>query len=122
MPHNLVVTVPGGREVIGPMADKMQPDKLDPQGRAFIPSSVTSLSKPNEMILAATHLLEPGQQATLKLTAPTDEGDYTYVCTFPGHWPVMWGTLVVTKDVDAYLQEHPVAAPIPTAEHQHGLE
>jgi len=123
MPHNLVVTRPGGREIIGPMADQMRPDKLDPQGRAFIPNSVTRLSQPHEQILGATRMLEAGQQETLKLTAPTEEGDYSYVCTFPGHWPVMWGTLVVTRDVDAYLQAHPVAAPAGAGQHQHhGLE
>ena len=122
MPHNLVVAKPGGREVIGPMADKMQPDRVDAQGRAFVPRSITNLSAPNELILAATKMLEPGQQATLKITTLNEEGEYSYVCTFPGHWPVMWGTLIVTKDVEAYLQAHPVAAAIPTSAHQHGLE
>ena len=123
MPHNLVIARPGGREIVGPMADKMQPDKVDPQGRAYVPSSVTNLSRPNELILSATKLLEPGQQSTLKIAALNEEGDYSYVCTFPGHWPVMWGTLVVTKDVDAYLQAHPVAAPAGAGQHQHhGLE
>ncbi|MBI1177515.1 dehydrogenase [bacterium] len=124
MPHNMVVSMPGGREIIGPMSDKMQPDKLDSKGRAFIPSSVTHLSQPNELILDATPLIEPGQQATLKLTAPEKEGDYNYFCTFPGHWPVMWGILVVTKDVDAYLQAHPVATQLPAAnqKHDHSFE
>jgi hypothetical protein len=26
------------------------------------------------------------------------------VCTFPGHWTVMWGKLIVTDDIDAWLQ------------------
>jgi hypothetical protein len=36
----------------------------------------------------------------------------------------MWGRLVVTKDVDAYLEAHP-EAPVPAAApagHQHSLE
>jgi hypothetical protein len=33
---------------------------------------------------------------------------------------MMWGTLVVTMDVDAYLQKNP-EAPVPSAgTHQHG--
>jgi hypothetical protein len=33
---------------------------------------------------------------------------------------MMWGRLVVTKDVDAYLQKNPNAAPIPAAgSHDH---
>jgi len=106
MPHNLVVVKPGSREKLGAVAEKMSPEKFDGQGRAFIPDSPD--------ILAATKLLEQGMKETLKLTAPTEEGSYEYVCTFPGHWPVMFGQLVVTKDVDDYLLKHPVAPDQPT--------
>ncbi len=126
MPHNLVIAKPGGREIIGPMADKMEPNKLDGKGRAYIPNDVAYLSNPHPLILDATKLLEAGDQATLKLTAPTAEGEYTYVCTFPGHWPVMWGQLIVTKDVDAYLAANPEAnlpMAMPAGEHSgHGFE
>ena len=101
MPHNLAVVKPGSREKIGAVAEKMSPEKFDGQGRAYIPDSPD--------ILAATKLLEQGMKETLKVTAPNEEGSYEYVCTFPGHWPVMFGQLVVTKDVDAYLQKNPVA-------------
>ena len=57
--------------------------------------------------MAATKLVEPGARETLKLTAPSVEGENEYVCTFPTHHQVMWGWLIVTKDVDAYLQAHP---------------
>ncbi|HAV65326.1 MAG TPA: dehydrogenase, partial [Verrucomicrobiales bacterium] len=120
MPHNLVIAKPGGREIIGPLADKMEPNKLDREGRPYIPNDVAFLSNPHPMIVDATKLLEAGQQQTLKITAPTEEGEYTYVCTFPGHWPVMWGQLIVTEDVDAYLAKHPEAKlPQPAAGHQH---
>jgi len=126
MPHNMVVTKPGGREIIGPIAEKMQPNKLDRKGRAYIPNDAAYVSNPHPMIIDATKLLEPGQQATLKITAPTEEGDYTYVCTFPGHWPVMWGQLIVTKDVEAYLAANPEAKmpmPMPAGDHNgHGFE
>lgn len=99
MPHNLVIVKPGTREKIGNATATMQPDKLDGQGRAFVPNSGD--------IIAATKLLEPGKRETLKITAPAQEGVYEYVCTYPGHWMVMWGQLVVTKDVDDYLQKNP---------------
>ena len=112
MPHNLVVVKPGAREAVGNAAATMQPDKLDSARRAFVPKSPD--------ILAATRLIESGQRESLKMTAPTTTGDYEYVCTFPGHWTVMWGQFVVTSDVDAYLAAHPeaiqAAAP---AEHKH---
>ena len=70
-----------------------------------------------------TKLLDAGQKETLKLTAPSTEGEYEYVCTFPGHWMIMWGKLIVTKDVDAYLQANPEPGPTATASagHQHHL-
>jgi azurin len=101
MPHNFVIVKPGSREKVGLAASTMKPDDLDKQGRAFVPKSSD--------ILAATKLVEPGQKETLKFTAPNEAGDYEYVCTFPGHFMVMWGKLAVVKDVDAYLQANPVA-------------
>jgi hypothetical protein len=54
------------------------------------------------------------------MVAPRREGDYEYLCTYPGHWEMMWGTLVVTNDVDAYLQKNPAAKPVATsAAHDH---
>jgi glucose/arabinose dehydrogenase/lysophospholipase L1-like esterase/azurin len=111
MPHNLVVVKPGSREKVGLAADKMSPERLDRQGRAFVPNSPD--------VLGATRLLEQGMKETLKLTAPTDAGTYEFVCTFPGHWPVMWGTLIVTQDVDDYLEKNPVA-PIQPVNPDHG--
>jgi azurin len=103
MPHNLVVVRPGTRDRVGTAAAVMRPDNLDAKGRAFVPVS--------DAILAATRLLNSGQQETLRLTAPEEEGEYEYVCTFPGHHQVMWGWLIVTRDVEAYLSQHPEARP-----------
>jgi glucose/arabinose dehydrogenase/azurin len=99
MPHNLVIVRPGTREKVGLASAKMKPDELDAEGRAFIPESPD--------ILAATKLIEPRQKTALKLTAPTEEGDYEYFCTYPGHYLIMWGQLIVTKDVDSYVHAHP---------------
>ncbi len=99
MGHNLVVVKPGTKEKIGTASATMTPDKLDSEGRAFLPKSSD--------IIAATKLVEPDQKVSLKLTAPTEEGEYEYVCTVPGHFAIMNGKLIVTKDVDAYLAAHP---------------
>jgi azurin len=99
MPHNLVVVTPGSRQRVGEASLKMRPDQLDRDGRAFVPRG--------REILGATKLLEPGQRETLKMTAPSREGSYEYLCSYPGHWEMMWGTLVVTRDVDQYLQKNP---------------
>jgi glucose/arabinose dehydrogenase/azurin/lysophospholipase L1-like esterase len=119
MPHNLVVVKPGMRPQIGAASMKMRPDEVDKEGRAFIPRAGGLY----DAILGGTHLLEAGQKESLKLKAIAEEGVYEYVCTYPGHWEQMWGRLVVTKDVDAYLRDaKPLAASdaaAPSGAHKH---
>jgi putative heme-binding domain-containing protein len=103
MPHNLVIVTPGASEEIGKAAEKMAPEP-DAQGRIHVPAS--------PKVLQATKMVEAGQQAKLSFTAPTEPGDYQYVCTFPGHWMRMLGTLAVVNDVEAYLASRP-ATPEP---------
>ena len=117
MPHNLVFVEPGTRLDVAKSVANMKPDKLDSKGRAYMPDP-----KKDKRFIDGTKLVEAGQKTTLKLTAPRKEGEYEYVCTFPEHAQMMYGTLVVTKDVDAYLAAHPVAAPQPVgnpADHNH---
>ena len=105
MPHNMVFAQPGSREEIGTDSQTMTPDKLDREGRAFIPA--------NDKIFAGTKLLEPGKTERLKLKAPSQEGKYEIICTYPGHWMVMWAKLIVTRDVDAYLAKYPQPEELP---------
>lgn len=101
MPHNLVVVMPGAFEEVGKAAEKMAPEP-DAQGRIHVPAS--------PKVLHATKMVEAGQQTKLSFTAPEEPGDYQYVCTFPGHWMRMLGTLAVVKDVEAYLASRPAEA------------
>ncbi len=43
-------------------------------------------------IIAQTKLLGPGESETIKFTLK-EPGEYTYICTFPGHWIQMKGTI-----------------------------
>jgi azurin len=47
------------------------------------------------LILAHTKMLGPGESDTIEFDAPTTPGEYWYVCTFPGHFALMKGKLVV---------------------------
>jgi plastocyanin len=86
MQHNLVVVAPGADEEVGGLADQMAA-KPDGATRNFVPDS--------NKILHATPLVNPNGRAELKFTAPAQPGLYPYLCTFPGHWRVMRGVLVV---------------------------
>ncbi len=115
MPHNLVVITPGMREAIGTAAMTM-PATPDKDGRLYVPD--------HKAVLAATKMLEPGQKERLRVTAPKEPGTYEFVCTFPGHWTIMWGKLIVAEDPDAWLAANPpaaapAAAPAGTMHKQH---
>jgi azurin/glucose/arabinose dehydrogenase len=114
MPHNLVIVKPGTREKVGLATARMKPEELDEEGRAYLADRTD--------ILAATRMLEPGQKAVLKFTTPSQEGDYEYLCTFPGHYQIMRGQFVVTGNVGNYLLAHPQIALLPvhnTNEYEH---
>jgi azurin len=46
-------------------------------------------------IIAQTKLLGPGETDTIDFTAPAQPGEYPFLCTFPGHFALMKGKLVV---------------------------
>ena len=103
MPHNLVIVEPGKHMEVGMAAATMGPnDNRDRQGRTYLPKG--------HRIIDATRLLEPGQKEKLQVKPIGKEGEYEFVCTFPGHAALMWGKLVVTADVDAYLEKNPTAS------------
>jgi len=39
--------------------------------------------------------VEPTRRTELNFTAPSAPGRYPYLCTFPGHWRIMRGVLIV---------------------------
>jgi putative heme-binding domain-containing protein len=91
MPHNLVIGSPGSYAQIGLAAEEMatQPDAYELE---FVPDL--------PQVLHATRLLQPGQTDRLSFTAPAAVGEYPYLCTFPGHWRRMYGTLHVVENLD----------------------
>ena len=55
---------------------------------------------PGPNVLAYTPLADPGHTVQVTFTAPA-AGSYTYICTVPGHYVLMRGTLVVTPEASA---------------------
>lgn len=46
-------------------------------------------------VIAATKLLGPGETEKLTFTAPKQAGLYQFLCSFPGHYAIMRGVMVV---------------------------
>ena len=46
-------------------------------------------------VIAHVDLAPPGGKSETTFTAPSEPGDYPYICSFPGHYMMMKGTLVV---------------------------
>jgi azurin len=86
MLHNLVVVKPGTATKVGEEAMRLGLDgaKLD-----YVPRSAD--------VLYHTALLEPQKSEAIYFVAPTTPGEYTYVCTFPGHYVTMQGTMRVGR-------------------------
>lgn len=85
-PHNLLIVQPGAADEVGMAGNEMA--KLpDGMAKGFIPDSPKILQK--------TKMLMQGEVETLRFKAPTVAGRYPYICTFPGHWLVMKGEMVV---------------------------
>ncbi|MEM7012367.1 MAG: GDSL-type esterase/lipase family protein [Verrucomicrobiota bacterium] len=84
--HNLLVIAPGTVDEIGLLADQMA---QDPQGMSkhYVPDS--------DKVLWATPLVNANEKVELEFNAPTEPGRYPIVCTFPGHWRVMKGVMIV---------------------------
>ena len=86
VPHNWVLIQPGTLSTVGELANKLiaQPDAARLQ---YIP--------PTDALIVHTNLAEPGTDAVISFRAPTVSGHYPFLCTFPGHWMVMNGELIV---------------------------
>lgn len=88
MQHNLVICKMGTINKVGKAADLMAQDPKSVE-KSYVPSMPE--------VLAATKLVNPGEAYTLEFTAPTQPGDYPFICTFPGHWRIMQGIMRVEK-------------------------
>ena len=90
MQHNLVIVQPGSMEEVGRAGDAMGATGFE---RDFIPE--------NPKIMHHSKLVAPKAKEVIRFEAPASPADYPYVCTFPGHWPIMNGVMTVVAKGDA---------------------
>jgi azurin len=86
MLHNMVITKPDAANNVGEAATKLG---LNGEKLWYVPDSPD--------VLFHTKLLAPSETETIFFTAPDKPGKYPFECTYPGHYLVMKGMLVVTK-------------------------
>jgi azurin len=94
MPHNLVVTSPGAREIVVAAGMQMTPE------RHYVPDL--------PQVLAFTPLLGEGESFVLRFDAPEQPGEYPFVCTFPGHGFSMYGVMYVGRPMPPITQDENV--------------
>src|SRR5690554_2359879 len=82
MGHNLVVLTPGTDHA------EFSGEAFKAKDEDYVPATFAS------SIVAHTKLLGPGESDVI--TFKIDKvGTYTFVCSFPGHWGTMRGTIIV---------------------------
>ncbi len=96
MPHNILLVMPGKANEVGEKAAA-----LGAGGFAvdFVPQSPD--------ILWASKLIDYGEEQVIEFTAPTTEGAYPYICSFPGHHLMMRGTLIVSDNPAEFIAKNP---------------
>ena len=84
MPHNIVIGQIGSAEEIGKASIALGAEGF---AKHFVPDS--------DKVIAASKLLNHEQSEVLEFTAPSKPGEYDFLCTFPGHWQLMRGVMIV---------------------------
>ena len=88
-PPQLALVRPGSLSRVGDLANKLvaQPDAAS---RQYVPRT--------EDVLVYTDIVGPQEQFSIQFVAPKEPGRYPYLCTFPGHWMVMNGEMIVERE------------------------
>jgi putative heme-binding domain-containing protein len=86
VPHNWVLLKPGTLAATGDLANRLV---ADPQAvmRQYVPQT--------DNVLVYTDVVGPDDEFKVYFRVPAEKGRYPYLCTFPGHWMVMNGELIV---------------------------
>jgi putative heme-binding domain-containing protein len=86
VPHNWVLVKPGMLKSVGEMANRLIADP-DAVARNYVPKT--------DEVLVYTDVVPSRDKATIHFRVPAERGRYPFLCTFPGHWMVMNGEMLV---------------------------
>lgn len=87
VPHNWALVKPGTLQRVGELSNHLVSDP-NAVARHYIPESSD--------VLFYTDVVLPKDRFTIYFKAPEQSGRYPFLCTFPGHWLVMNGEMVVS--------------------------
>ena len=70
---------------------------INPIGIAALQASKNEYIPQNELdrMFGYTEMAGPGETVSVTITVPETPGTYPYICTYPGHFTVMQGRLIV---------------------------
>ncbi|MCP4853451.1 MAG: c-type cytochrome [Fuerstiella sp.] len=89
MPHNVVVIKADAMEEFGGQSMVL----------ASNPRAIATHYVPDDPAeICFSPILNPGDQYTVYFEAPKETGRYRFLCTYPGHWKVMRGSLYILPD------------------------
>jgi putative heme-binding domain-containing protein len=86
VPHNWVLVKPGMLKTVGEMANRLIADP-DAVARNYVPKT--------DEVLIYTDVVPPQGSMAIHFRVPGERGRYPFLCTFPGHWMVMNGEMLV---------------------------
>jgi len=85
MVHNVVIL------------NTMDDEAIDRVGQAALEAGAPNYIPEDDAILANTEMADPGETVSMTFTAPSEPGEYRFICTYPGHYGLMQGTMVVVE-------------------------
>jgi len=86
VPHNWVLVKPGALRRVGELGNQLIADP-SAYARHYVPES--------DEVLLYTDIVSPSEKQTIYFKAPEMTGRYPFLCTFPGHWMIMNGVMIV---------------------------
>ncbi len=88
IPHNLVIALPDSLQKVGDLSNRLAADPTAVD-REYIPDT--------DAVLHFTPVLQVDETSVIHFNAPAFPGEYPFLCSFPGHWMLMNGTMVVEE-------------------------
>jgi azurin len=72
-------------------------ESIDTVGRAAMEAGDRGYIPDHPAVLGSTPMAAPGETTEFEFTVPNEAGEYPYICTYPGHYVMMQGTLFVSE-------------------------